>query len=153
MAIAAIMLMVVSIGFVILAMRFGWETMITIVTEKSIEPVIEGIRENGFSKGVFIAIIVVAVILIVGKIIDIPTDIALARKEKEMNFANKYGCNYVIYSTDDLPKDLEFVDEGESYLLLNKGEGLKVDPRRGIRVVFHNGQWITYINDFTKSYK
>ncbi len=70
-----------------------------------------------------------------------------------MNFANKYGCNYVIYSTDDLPKDLEFVDEGESYLLLNKEEGLKVDPRRVIRVVFHNGQWITYINDFTKSYK
>ena len=72
-------------------------------------------QDNIFMKIFGIALIVIVVLLIFGAISDIPVNRDLRREEKEMDFAEKFRCDWIVRNMDDLPsKDL--AKESDRYL-------------------------------------
>ena len=80
-------------------------------------------QDNIFMKIFGIAFIVVAVLLIIGFISDIPVNRDLRRSDKEMDFAEKFHCNWIVRKMSDLPsKDL--AKESDRYLWFTTGDTL-----------------------------
>lgn len=80
-------------------------------------------QDNIFMKIFGIALIVVIVLLIFGFISDIPVNRDLRRSDKEMDFAERFQCDWIVRKMDDLPPK-NLASESDRYLWFSREDTL-----------------------------
>lgn len=102
-------------------------------------------QDNIFMKIFGIALIVVVLLLIFGAISDIPVNRDLKRSDKEMDFAERFNCDWIVRKMDDLPPK-RFATPDDRYLWFSKEDTLanfvtRHTNRTAFTIVFRDGEW------------
>ena len=102
-------------------------------------------QDNIFMKIFGIALIVIVVLLIFGAISDIPVNRDLRREEKEMDFAEKFRCDWIVRKMSDLPSK-NLAKESDRYLWFTAGDTLgnfvsRHKNKTAFTIVWRDDEW------------
>ena len=102
-------------------------------------------QDNIFMKIFGIAFIVVVVLLIFGFISDIPVNRDLRRSDKEMDFAEKFHCNWIVRKMSDLPSR-DLAGDSDRYLWFGREDTLgnfvsRHKNKTAFTIVWRDDEW------------
>lgn len=161
MAILGILLMIAMFVMLFNVAKFLWNAIQLVMKYDTFYAVILYMQENKWALVCGILLIIIVIAVIYEKITDIPIDRRLNEQEKEMDFADHYGCKWPIRSLSELPDGNKNSDD--KYLWFDSNDNYKNFSGHHVnkiayRIVWREDQWmvqpieLTYTDETKDSY-